>query len=88
MDFANDLASLSMNISTARYTVAPRRVNANVFDSLVGCGITSSTVVIAADARAYLETLFQGKWKTRHLRAMVYVTISMAEFASKMIRAR
>ena len=88
MDLANDLASLWMSISTAMYMVAPRRVNATVFNSVVGCGIKSSTVVIAADARAYLETLSQGKLKSRHLRAMAYLTISMAEFASRVIRAR
>ena len=88
MDFTSDLASLSMNISTARYMTAPRSVNATVIDSLVGCGIISNTVAIIPDARAYFEMLFQGKWKTMHLRAMAYVTISMAEFASKVIRAR
>ena len=88
IDLANDLASLSMGINTVTYTVAPRRVNATVFNSLVGFGITSSTVVIAADARAYLETLSQGKLKSKHLRAMAYVTVSMVKLASKVIRAR
>ena len=88
MDFSNDLASLSMSASTVRYMAAPRRVNATVIDSLVGCGITSSTVAIVADARIYLKTLFQGKLKTRHLRAMMYVTIGMAELASNVIKAR
>jgi len=88
MDFINDLASLSMSASTVRYVAAPRRVNATVIDSRVGCGVTSRTVAIAADARIYLKMLFQGKLKTRHLRAMRYVTISMAELASKVIKAR
>ena len=77
-----------MNISMARYMTAPKRVNATVIDSLVGCGIISNTVAIITDARACLEMLFQGKWKTRHLRAIAYVTTSMAELASKVIKAR
>jgi len=66
-----------MNVIIVRYMTAPKRVNATVIDSLVGCGITSNNVAIIADARTYLETLFQGKWKTRHLRAIAYLTISM-----------
>ena len=88
MDFANDLVSLSMSVSTVRYMAAPSNVNATVIDSLVGCGIINSTVAITADARIYFKILFQGKLKTRHLRAMTYVTISMAELASKLIKAR
>ena len=88
IDFANDLASLSMSINAVRYTAAPRRVNTTVTDSLVGWGITNSTVAIAADAREYLKTLFQGKLKTKHLRAMRYLTISIAKFESKVTRAR
>ena len=69
-----------MGTSTARYTAVPRRVNATVIDRLVECGIASSTVAIVMDARIYL--------KTRHLRAMAYLTTSIAELASKVIKAR
>ncbi len=88
MDFSNDLASLSMSVIIVRYVVAPRRVKATVIDSLVGLGITSNTVAIAPDARIYLETLVHGKSKRRHLRAMMYLDISMKEFANKLMRAR
>ena len=88
MDFANDLASLSIIISMARYMTAPSTVKATVLDSLVGWGISSSTVAITPDARKYLKTLFQGKLKIRHLRAIMYVAIRIAEPASELIKAK
>ena len=88
IDFINNLVFLSMSASTVRYSAAPSNVRTTVLDSLVGCGISSSTVAINADAREYLKTLFQGKLKIRHLRAMMYVAIRLAVPAREIIKAR
>ena len=88
MDFASDLASLSMNTSTARYRIAPRSVNATVVDSLVGCGITKSGAAITAEAIMYLAMFFQGKLKVKHLRAIMYLHKSMPRPTIRLIWAR
>jgi hypothetical protein len=50
MDFTSDLHSLSMVVSTRRCIAAPSNVKITVLDSLVGCGISISTVARAEPA--------------------------------------
>ena len=82
------LASLSIGNSTARYIIPPNKESANVRDNLVGCGITSNTMVITKDAPAYFAMLLHGMLKFRDFFAMTQLASSSAMLVARFIEAR